>query len=74
MSWIVGKAAREIAGIHRRSLDPDPSQAYVLFPGTPYEHRCFRCILNSMLRNSASDGAAVPLTGDTAAPVPRMTC
>jgi hypothetical protein len=35
---IVGKAAREMAGIYPRDLDPDPAQAYVMFPGTPYEH------------------------------------
>jgi hypothetical protein len=35
---IVGTAAGEMAGIYPRDLDPDPSQAYVMFPGTPYEH------------------------------------
>jgi hypothetical protein len=35
---IVGTAAREMASIYPRTLDPDPSQAYVMFPGTPYEH------------------------------------
>jgi hypothetical protein len=35
---IVGAAAREMAGLYPRSLDPDPAQAYVMFPGTPYEH------------------------------------
>jgi hypothetical protein len=35
---IVGKAAREMVGLYPRSLDPDPSQPYVMFPGTPYEH------------------------------------
>jgi hypothetical protein len=35
---IVGTAAREMASIYTRTLDPDPSQAYVMFPGTPYEH------------------------------------
>jgi hypothetical protein len=35
---IVGKAAREMANLYPRSMDPDPSQAYVMFPGTPYEH------------------------------------
>ena len=35
---IVGTAAREMAGIYPRTMDPDPSQAYVMFPGTPYEH------------------------------------
>jgi hypothetical protein len=35
---IVGKAAREMASLYPRARDPDPSQAYVMFPGTPYEH------------------------------------
>ncbi len=35
---IVGKAAREMASLYPRAMDPDPSQAYVMFPGTPYEH------------------------------------
>jgi hypothetical protein len=35
---IVGTAAQEMAGVYPRTLDPDPSQAYVMFPGTPYEH------------------------------------
>jgi hypothetical protein len=35
---IVGAAARDMAAIYPRSMDPDPSQAYVMFPGTPYEH------------------------------------
>ncbi len=35
---IVGAAVREMAGIYPRGTDPDPSQAYVMFPGTPYEH------------------------------------
>jgi hypothetical protein len=35
---IVGTAAREMVSIYPRTLDPDPSQAYVMFPGTPYEH------------------------------------
>ena len=35
---IVGVAAREMASIYPRTMDPDPSQAYVMFPGTPYEH------------------------------------
>jgi hypothetical protein len=35
---IVGTAAGEMAGIYPRTLDPDPTQAYVMFPGTPYEH------------------------------------
>jgi hypothetical protein len=34
---ILGTAAREMASIYPRTLDPDPSQAYVMFPGTPYE-------------------------------------
>ena len=35
---IVGAAVREMVGIYPRAMDPDPSQAYVMFPGTPYEH------------------------------------
>jgi hypothetical protein len=35
---IVGTAAREMASIYPRTMDPDPSQAYVMYPGTPYEH------------------------------------
>ena len=35
---IVGPAAREMASIYPTAMDPDPSQAYVMFPGTPYEH------------------------------------
>jgi hypothetical protein len=35
---IVGTAAGEMASIYPRTLDPDPSQAYVMYPGTPYEH------------------------------------
>jgi hypothetical protein len=35
---IVGKAAREMVGLYPSSLDPEPSQPYVMFPGTPYEH------------------------------------
>ena len=35
---IVGEAAREMVGIYPSAMDPDPSQAYVMFPGTPYEH------------------------------------
>ena len=35
---IVGTAAQEMAGIYPSTLDPDPSQAYVMFPGTPYAH------------------------------------
>ena len=38
---IVGTAAREMAGIYPGTMDPDPSQAYVMFPGTPYEHLMF---------------------------------
>ena len=34
---VVGAAAREMAAIYPRTLDPDPAQAYVMFPGTPYE-------------------------------------
>jgi hypothetical protein len=35
---IVGAAAREMANHYPGTMDPDPSQAYVMFPGTPYEH------------------------------------
>jgi hypothetical protein len=35
---IVGKAAREMAGIYPTDLDPDPAQAYVMYPATPYAH------------------------------------
>jgi hypothetical protein len=35
---IVGAAAGEMASLYPSTLDPDPSQAYVMFPGTPYEH------------------------------------
>ena len=35
---IVGTAAREMASIYPRTLDPNPSQAYVMYPGAPYEH------------------------------------
>lgn len=35
---IVGTAAREMASIYPKTVDPDPSQAYVMFPGTQYEH------------------------------------
>jgi hypothetical protein len=35
---IVGAAAREMANLYPKSADPDPSQAYVMFPNTPYEH------------------------------------
>ena len=35
---VVGAAAREMAGIYPSTRDPDPSQAYVMFPGTQYEH------------------------------------
>jgi hypothetical protein len=35
---IVGTAAREMASIYPSALDPDPSQAYVMYPGTPYAH------------------------------------
>jgi hypothetical protein len=35
---IVGAAAREMASIYPRTMDADPSQAYVMFPGTSYEH------------------------------------
>ena len=35
---IVGAGAREMASSYPRAADPDPSQAYVMYPGTPYEH------------------------------------
>jgi hypothetical protein len=35
---IVGTAVREMAGIYPKTLDPDPAQAYVMYPGTPYDH------------------------------------
>jgi len=36
---IVGKAAREMASHYPRDVDvKDPSQPYVMFPGTPAEH------------------------------------
>lgn len=35
---IVGTAARDMASIYPSTLDPDPSQAYVMYPGTPYAH------------------------------------
>jgi hypothetical protein len=35
---IVGTAAAEMASIYPSDLDPDPTQAYVMFPGTPYAH------------------------------------
>lgn len=35
---VVGAAAREMAGMYPSAMDPDPSQAYVMFPGTPYAH------------------------------------
>jgi hypothetical protein len=35
---IVGKAGREMASIYPKALDPDPVQAYVMYPDTPYEH------------------------------------
>ena len=35
---IVGAAAREMEDMYPRTMDADPSQAYVMFPGTPYAH------------------------------------
>jgi hypothetical protein len=32
-----GKAG-EMVGIYPKSMDPDPAQAHVMYPGTPYEH------------------------------------
>ena len=71
---IVGTAAREMAGIYPRTLDPDPSQAYVMFPGTPYEHLMLPVHPQQTAAKSRAKCAAVPLTGDTAAPVPRLDC
>jgi hypothetical protein len=34
---IVGPAAKRMAGYPRTS-DPDPTQPYVMWPGTPYAH------------------------------------
>lgn len=35
---IVGKAAHEMAANYPNKLDPDPTQPYVMFPGTKYQH------------------------------------
>lgn len=35
---IVGKAANEMAASYPRDLDPDPTNPYVMFPGTKYQH------------------------------------
>ncbi|TIP29642.1 MAG: hypothetical protein E5X67_06290 [Mesorhizobium sp.] len=35
---IVGKAAHEMAASYPKSLDPDPKNPYVMFPGTKYQH------------------------------------
>ena len=35
---VVGAAASEMASSYPMTMDPDPSQAYVMFPGTPYQH------------------------------------
>jgi hypothetical protein len=35
---IVGKAAHEMAANYPRELDPDPTNPYVMFPGTKYQH------------------------------------
>jgi hypothetical protein len=35
---IVGPMVREMPGYPRSADVPDPSQPYVMFPGTPYEH------------------------------------
>jgi hypothetical protein len=34
---IVGSGAKMLAG-YPRSAKPDPTQPYVMWPGTPYEH------------------------------------
>jgi hypothetical protein len=35
---IVGPTVREMGGYPRNADVPDPTQPYVMFPGTPYEH------------------------------------
>ncbi len=35
---IVGKAAHEMAASYPSKLDPDPTNPYVMFPGTKYQH------------------------------------
>lgn len=35
---IVGKAAHEMAAAYPNAMDPDPSNPYVMFPGTKYQH------------------------------------
>jgi len=35
---IVGPMVREMSGYPRNADVPDPTQPYVMFPGTPYEH------------------------------------
>jgi hypothetical protein len=35
---IVGKAAHEMAANYPSDLDPDPTNPYVMFPGTKYQH------------------------------------
>jgi hypothetical protein len=35
---IVGPTVREMVGYPRNADVPDPTQPYVMFPGTPYEH------------------------------------
>jgi hypothetical protein len=35
---IVGAAARAMESMYPHAMDPDPSQPYVMFPGTPYAH------------------------------------
>jgi hypothetical protein len=50
---MVGTAAREMASIYPRTMDPDPSQAYVMFQARRTSTWCSRCIQNRMPRNSA---------------------
>jgi len=50
---IVGAAAREMAGLYPRTLDADPSLAYVMFPGTQYEHLMLPVIRHGTPRSSA---------------------
>jgi hypothetical protein len=35
---IVGPAVKQMAGYSRAVDQADPSQPYVMFPGTPWEH------------------------------------
>ena len=38
---IVGKAAHEMAAGYPNTMDPNPKQPYVMYPGTKYEHLMF---------------------------------